>query len=166
MKEMLVLTIAGTAVVMDIASMRISNGWILCSLLTGFLYSISGKDLCFREFILGALIPAAVLGGLFLFRMLGAGDIKLFCTLGGIMGPESVWRCMGVSFFIGAVISLLLLILYGNPAERFRYLESYIRDYLRTGIRKPYYRKGSALENFHFTVPIFMSAMLYAGGIY
>lgn len=166
MKEILVLTIAGTAVVMDIASMRISNGWILCSLLTGFLYSLSGKGPCFGEFALGALIPAAALGGLFVFRMLGAGDIKLFCTLGGIMGPETIWRCMGVSFLMGAAISLPLLILYGNSAERLRYLQSYIRDYQRTGIRKPYYRTGSALENFHFTVPIFMSVMLYAGGIY
>ncbi|WP_459780393.1 prepilin peptidase [Blautia glucerasea] len=95
------LTIAGTAVVMDISSMRISNGWILCSLLTGFLYSISGKGPCFREFAFGTLIPAAVLGGLCWFRMLGAGDIKLICSLGGIMGPEPVWRCMGISFFIG-----------------------------------------------------------------
>lgn len=160
------LTIAGTAVVMDIVSMRISNGWILCSLLCGFLYSISGKGPCFREFVFGTLIPAAVLGGLCWFRMLGAGDIKLLCSLGGIIGPESVWRCMGVSFFIGAVFSLLFLVLYGNPAERLWYLKSYIREYLRTGVRKPYYRKGSALENFHFTVPIFMSVMLYAGGIY
>lgn len=82
------------------------------------------------------------------------------------MGPETIWRCMGVSFLMGAAISLPLLILYGNPAERLRYLQSYIRDYQRTGIRKPYYRTGSALENFHFTVPIFMSVMLYAGGIY
>ena len=32
---------------------------------------------------------------------------------------------------------------------------------------RPYYRKGMKHpENFHFTVPIFLSALLYAGGVY
>ena len=71
-----------------------------------------------------------------------------------------------ISFLAGAVISLAILIFCGNPAERLRYLTSYLEDYLRTGIRKPYYHRGFALENFHFTIPVFMSVMLYAGGIY
>ena len=29
-----------------------------------------------------------------------------------------------------------------------------------------YYKSGMPLENFHFTVPIFLSALLYAGGAY
>lgn len=162
----LALTIAGAAVVMDIVCMRISNGWILCSLLAGFLHCISSGRSVFWEFIPGVLIPVVVLGWLFAFRMLGPGDIKLFCALGGVMGPDGIWRCMGFSFLSGALISLAILIFCGNPAERFRYLTGYVGDFIRTGIRNPYYRKGFAPENFHFTVPIFMSVMLYAGGMY
>ena len=36
----------------------------------------------------------------------------------------------------------------------------------KTGKREPYYKSGMPLENFHFTVPIFLSALLYAGGAY
>lgn len=86
--------------------------------------------------------------------MLGPGDIKLFCALGGIMGVHDIWRCIEFSFLAGAVISLAILIFCGNPAERLRYLTSYLEDYLRTGIRKPYYHRGFALENFHFTIPV------------
>ena len=37
-----------------------------------------------------------------------------------------------------------------------------------TGEIRPYYSKGDVgfPENFHFTVPIFLSAVLYAGGVY
>lgn len=160
------LTIAGVAVVMDLSSMRISNGWIVCSLLAGFLYSFFGKDGSVLGFFWGALLPAAVLGWLFAFRMLGPGDIKLFCALGGVMGPGAVWRCMILSFLAGALLSLAILTFLGDPAERLRYLTAYLRELRRTGIRKPYYKKGFALENFHFTVPVFMSVMLYAGGMY
>ena len=138
---MLVLTIAGVGVVMDISSMRISNGWILCSLLTGFLFCFSRNGNGPYEFFLGVTIPAAALGWLFVFRMLGPGDIKLFCALGGIMGVHDIWRCIEFSFLAGAVISLAILIFCGNPAERLRYLTSYLEDYLRTGIRKPYYHR-------------------------
>ena len=93
---MLVLTIAGVGVVMDISSMRISNGWILCSLLTGFLFCFSRNGNGPYEFFLGVTIPAAALGWLFVFRMLGPGDIKLFCALGGIMGAHDIWRCIEI----------------------------------------------------------------------
>lgn len=165
-KGILALTIAGAAVAMDIVCMRISNGWILFSLMTGFFYSLCGNGGGLYGFLTGLLIPAAVLGWLFLFRMLGPGDIKLFCVLGGVMGPESIWHCMGIAFFVGALLSLAVLVSCGNLAERFRYLADYLEDFMRTGIRKPYYKKGFALENIHFTVPIFMSVMLYAGGLY
>lgn len=165
-KGILVLTIAGVAVVMDIAYMRISNGWILCSLLAGFFHCFSDNGISFGGFVSGVLIPLIVLGWMFLFRMLGPGDIKLFSVLGGVMGPDAIWRCMGFSFLWGALISLGLLIFYEDPAERLRYLTGYLGEFMRTGIRKSYYRKGFVLENFHFTVPIFMSVMLYAGGLY
>lgn len=151
---------------MDISRMRISNGWIICSLLAGFLYSFCENGSGIMSFMLGVLLPGAVLGWLFAFRMLGPGDIKLFCALGGVMGPDAVWRCMVFSFLAGAAISLAILLFCGDPAGRMRYFITYLGDYLRTGIRKPYYKKGFALENFHFTVPIFMSVMLYAGGMY
>lgn len=165
-KGILALTIAGAAVAMDIVCMRISNGWILFSLMTGFFYSLCGNGGGLYGFLTGLLIPAAVLGWLFLFRMLGPGDIKLFCVLGGVMGPESIWHCMGIAFLVGALLSLAVLVSCGNLADRFRYLADYLEDFMRTGIRKPYYKKGFALENIHFTVPIFMSVMLYAGGLY
>lgn len=152
---------------MDLIQMQIKNSWILCSLFMGF-------TLCFFEkgtrgipaFVLGMIIPAVLLGWLYYFRMIGAGDIKLLCALGGIMGPKSSLECIWFSFLAGACISLAVLVFCNDSEERIAYLIRYLKDYAKTGMKKPYYTKGEAAENIHFSVPIFMSVMLYAGGIY
>ena len=77
-------------------------------------------------YLAGAVLPLALLGWLFRFRMLGSGDIKLFCRLGGIMGPEAVLYCIGFSFLTGAAISLALLISCGGFTERISYFLEYL----------------------------------------
>ena len=167
MGSILLLMIAGTAVLMDLYQMRIKNSWIIFSFLLGFINEFCiGEEKYLLFFICGAFVPLVLLGWLFYFRMLGSGDIKLFCVLGTVMGPYRVLWCIWYAFLIGAVLSLAVLMLCGNFRQRFRYLTGYLEEYLRTGRPEPYYQKGNTLENIHFTVPIFMSVMLYAGGIY
>lgn len=161
------LMVAGTAVIMDLRTARVENGWILFSLAAAFVWHVWQEGMAgVFVFFTGALLPVLILGVLFCFRMLGPGDIKLFCALGGVMGPEAIGKCIFSSFFLGAVISLAILIFCGSFISRIQYLIRYFQDFLRTGEVRPYYRKGMALENFHFTVPVFMSVMLYAGGVY
>lgn len=163
----LLLMIAGVSVIMDLCRMKVANGWILFSLFSGFLMCFFQEGIRgIGEFAAGAVFPVLILGVLFYFRMIGAGDIKLFCALGGIMGITDVFRCMLVSLFLGAGISLLILIFYGGICCRIRYFIRYFYDLMMTGNLKPYVKKGQSLENFHFTIPIFMSVMLYAGGVY
>lgn len=161
------LMIAGTAVVMDLRTARVENGWILFSLAVSLLWRVLQEGIFgVSAFLTGTLLPVLVLGVLFYFRMLGPGDIKLFCALGGVMGPEAIGKCILSSFFLGAVISLAILIFCGSFKSRIQYLIRYFQNYFRTGEAGPYYRKGMVLENIHFTVPVFMSVMLYAGGVY
>ncbi len=161
------VAIAGTAAVMDLRSMQVDNGWILFSLLTGMTVQVMKHGMAgMGVFLSGAAFPFLLLAVLFCFRMLGPGDIKLFCALGGIMGIHDIGKCILVSFLLGGIISLAILISAGVFCRRIRFLISYFQDYFHTGIVKPYYRKGMALENFHFTVPVFLSVLLYAGGVY
>lgn len=166
-RQMLLLTIAGIAVLMDLYEMRIKNSWIICSFIAGLIYSIwSGNRHGVVQFVLGTAVPIVLLGWLFYFRMLGTGDIKLFCVLGGLMGPYHILWCMWYAVLAGAVLSLAILFFCGGFHQRFHYLEQYIRQLIETGKQSPYYRTGIAFENIHFTIPIFMSVMLYTGGIY
>ena len=159
--------VAGVSVVMDIREARIDNGWIFFSICMGGILQIlqGGADKLF-PFAAGTILPFVFLGILFYFRMLGPGDIKLFCALGGVMGIRDIVWCIAVSFLFGAVISVAILIFCGDIRQRFQYFFLYFQDFLHTGKVKPYYRKGMALENFHFTVPVFLSVVLYAGGVY
>lgn len=118
------------------------------------------------SWICGLLVPILILGILFIFRMLGAGDIKLLSVIGSMIGPTKILNCISYSFLIGAVISAALMISSGIVCQRILYLLHYISVYFKTGKREPYYKSGMPLENFHFTVPIFLSALLYAGGVY
>ena len=165
--RILLLTITGVAVLMDLYQMKIKNSWILFSMLIGFVYDLwRGGWNGTAFFISGTGIPLVVLGWLFYFRMLGSGDIKLFCVLGGIMGPVHILWCIWYAFLTGGLLSLAILILCGGFSQRIQYLFKYMKTYIRTGERKAYYRNGTAWENIHFTVPVFMSVMLYAGGMY
>lgn len=159
--------IAGTAVVMDLKNMRVDNGWIIFSLCMGLILRLfkEGAD-ALPSFAAGAILPVLLLGILFYFHMLGPGDIKVFCALGGALGVRNIICCIAVSFLTGAVISLAILIFCGGFRQRIQYFCRYFQEYLHTGIVKPYYQKKEAYENIHFTVPIFLSVLLYTGGVY
>ena len=117
-------------------------------------------------YVLGILVPFFLLLPLFYFRMLGAGDIKLFCVLGSVLGYETIVKIMVCSFFLGALLSLAFLISCGNLKERCLYFFHYLYRYGKTRNPVPYIKRGRRAENFHFTVPILLGVMLYAGGFY
>lgn len=159
--------VAGTAMLMDFRSAKVDNGWILFSMFLGLMICIREKGIagiCF--FITGSVLPLLLII-LFVFGMLGAGDIKLFCAIGGVMGTGAVFWCILVSFLLGAVFSLMFLISTRSFCERIQYFIDYLEKIRRNGKIVPYRRKTIlAPENFHFTVPVFLSVVLYAGGIY
>lgn len=159
---------AAVAMVMDLRTSRVDNGWIVFCICTGLAAQIlSGGIRGFLGAVWGIILPLLFLGGLFVFRMLGPGDIKLFCALGCMLGGVSIGKCILVSLFIGAGISLAILISVGELRQRFHYFAQYFSEYRSSGQKRSYYNKDiNALENFHFTVPVFLSVMLYAGGVY
>ncbi|MDD5803712.1 prepilin peptidase [Blautia sp. HCP3S3_H10_1] len=159
--------VAGCAVLMDLQREKVDNGWLLfCTLLSLFTQLWERDAGNFITWICGLLFPVLLLGVLFVFRMLGAGDIKLLSVIGSLIGPVKILKCISYSFLIGAVISAAIMISNGIICQRILYFLHYIHAYFETGKREPYYKCGMPLENFHFTVPIFFSALLYAGGVY
>ena len=158
---------AGCAALMDIQRAKVDNGWLLFCVLVSLFTRIWKMDVSsLGTWICGLLVPILILGILFIFRMLGAGDIKLLSVIGSMIGPTKILNCISYSFLIGAVISAALMISSGIVCQRILYLLHYISAYFKTGKREPYYKSGMPLENFHFTGPIFFSALLYAGGVY
>ena len=154
--------------VSDLREYQIPNdlilaGWLAALVCRLYIQGIYGMGAGICCIVAGILVLLPVYG----VHGMGAGDIKLLCALGGIMGPRTVAECIFYSLLAGAGISMAILISTGGIRRRFLYLYQYMNEFYCTGEIRPYYRKGMSFpENFHFTVPIFLSAVLYAGGVY
>ena len=166
-QEILLLTISGTAVLMDFLWERVSNALILLSLTSGFVFwTLSHGSAGILYFLPGFLLPIFCFLPLFHFRMIGGGDVKLLSVLGGILGYPKVLGLLLFSFRTGGILSIAFLISTGSLKERISYFFNYFYEYSKTGIEKNYRKKGMEAENFHFTVPIFTGIILFIGGYY
>lgn len=99
------------AAVMDLRGWRVSNVYLALFGAAAFLYEFvfyGGSGLSDR--LIAAAIPLLILWFFFYFRRIGAGDIKLLCTLGLWMGVKDIIYCMLYSFAAGAVVSLFILL--------------------------------------------------------
>ena len=160
-----VMTAAAAA--MDLRSGKVPNLWFLLTLLGGIVLRFISKEGFRSQTAAGILLPLVLLFPLFYLQMLGAGDIKLFCALGCVLGMK-ILPCMVFSFLIGGVFSAVVLLLHrGLLRERLLYLQTYVRA-VKKGIRPPAYRQGGTdrPENFPFTAAILGSVLLYFGGVY
>ena len=118
---------AGCAALMDIQRAKVDNGWLLFCVLVSLFTRIWKMDVSsLGSWICGLLVPILILGILFIFRMLGAGDIKLLSVIGSMIGPTKILNCISYSFLIGAVISAALMISSGIVCQRILYLLHYI----------------------------------------
>ena len=165
-RGMIALFGALIAVCTDTADGKIRNGLILLLYAAGIgLQAFGGPMTGGEGFLPGAALPLLLLVPLFHFRMIGGGDVKLLSALGGILGLSSFLVCFVCSLLLGAAFSFLLLMWDGGFCERFGYFRSYLSGAARSGAVRPYLREGRRPENIHFSVPVLMGVMLYAGGL-
>ena len=159
----LLLVYSFLAMMFDLTTNRIPNYLIAVELVGGLalqLYIFGPVGIL--SFLGGIVVPFALSYALFLFRMIGAGDIKLFMALGSVAGfPRNV-RIMLWSVICGGIISVCIMWRRTGFIPRLSYLVSYVRDFIRTGVRKPYRKEGRSDENFHFTVAIFAAVLVLA----
>ena len=128
------VVISAMAVWMDLREEAVDNSWVLFFDYGRFFTTALEKGpKGMIIFLTGAAVPLILLGILFIFRMLGAGDVKILCALGGIMGPRTVTECIVYSLLAGAGISLAILISTGGIRQRILYLYQYMNEFYCTG---------------------------------
>ena len=151
---------------MDLKKKKIANQWILFSMAAGYMIRLyAGGIKILPDAAGGMILPVLLLGWLFVFRMLGAGDIKTLSALGVCLGVRKILKCMIWSFLAGGVISLVLVLTRCSLPERLRYMGNYIRTVVHTGRIQPYSCKGeNHPENFSFMVPVFLAVILTVAG--
>lgn len=164
---LLLLHLAGAAVFFDILYQKIPNGLIFTGLSLGFVYQICHLGLPgVLLFIAGAVLPVILLGSLYYFRMMGAGDIKLLCVAGSFLGPVTGFLCILYTFLIGGILSAVLLLKRQNLIRRIVYFQNYIFEYLQTKQWSPYMDRTDRDSHLCFSIPVFLSLLCHMGGVY
>lgn len=115
-------------------------------------------------FLVGTIFALVLPGGLFYFRMIGAGDVKLLAVLGGFLGIRDYCVFFMTALFFGGIFALGLMISRGNLVNRFQYFTAYLTSFLKTGDWRPYRQKDGKDGEFPFTIPIVLSILCYVGG--
>lgn len=156
------LAIALPAMACDLRSARIPNGMLLGSAVLAFALQL--RIGAAGTALLGAAVPLMLLMPLFYFRMMGAGDIKLFAVLGMLYGVGRGLLLIFITLYFAAIFSLGIVLARQNLAERFAYLYHYLCDYFVTREKRPYRRAFSPESELHLTVPVLM-AVITLGGI-
>jgi prepilin peptidase CpaA len=158
--------IAVAAVLFDLKSGKIPNGLIFTGLLWGAAYQLITRGIMGGILFLGgAALPVLLLGILYYFRMMGAGDIKLFCVTGGFLGPAACLSCMAAAILIGGVISLAIMLYHRNLGQRLLFFSDYIYHYSKEKQWSSYLEKTSSADRFYFSVPILLGILSYLGGL-
>ncbi len=152
---------------MDVQTNKISNRLIGAGLFLGFIrnlfeYGWEGS-ICF---LIQISLPVLVFYLLFLMRVLGAGDIKLFSVISCCIGIENSIKIIFFSFIIAAVLSYIVLIRNKNLYSRLNYFFCYIRTALLTKSIEKYDYLSDGKQNFiHFSIAVLIGFLMYLEGI-
>ena len=145
------------AVWTDCISYKVKNSVIVAGIIIGIVFRILEYGIWgLAVWMLGAIIPILSLWLLFRYRMLGAGDIKLFSIVGGVYGPSIIINTMILAFLAGGVLSVIRLLQTGGFINRLQYLAGFISNQSRERTFTKYYqseRDGRA-PVIHFTIAI------------
>lgn len=159
--ELILLIIA--AVISDVKTYKIKNMIIIISIMAGFITSLAIGGLpSLAGSIMAALLPILLLAILFALRMLGAGDIKLFCAIGAIAGVKFILYAMAYSFISGGIFAIIIMLLNKNFRKRWTHLLTYLKICLLTRSLHPYsdFTNKSDGSIFHFSYAIACGALI------
>lgn len=154
-----------TAVLSDLGTGRIPNGIIAAGLLLGIACQVMrGGFLGAVIFLGGAALPLVLFGPFYYFRMIGAGDVKLLCAIGGFLGPAACFSCIVAAVFFGGAISLCIMLYSHSFWERMLGFFRFMQQYSETGQWTPYLEQTSGKDRFCFSVPVLLGILYCLGG--
>jgi prepilin peptidase CpaA len=148
---------------MDFTTGKVKNIWILIGLIVGILLQIVVEKKSIIEICAGAIVPFLILIGVFAIGGIGAGDVKLFSVIGVFIGVKGVFYCIIVSLVLGAIFSLGKILIHRKSFNYFHNFCQYLSSFYQTK-KIQLYQKEKA-NTIHFTLPIFISVVIYMGGV-
>lgn len=168
---MMITCLLALMVYFDIRFSRIKNKWIILLFLTALFLKWQkegGNGILYGG--LQFLTVFMILLPVFACRVLGAADVKIFLALSVYLPFWELCLFMICSLVLGGLFGLILLIFPKKYKSSFFF--SMIRVKNDTTRQVPsvqgnHFIPGLTFHYIHFTIPIFISFLLYAyGGVY
>lgn len=99
------------AFVMDVRHYKLPNWLTAGGMLVGILYHLisNGIDGLLFSF-LGLFVAGGIFLVLYIFKAIGAGDVKLFAAIGSLVGIQMVLYMMMYSIIFGGLIGIIILL--------------------------------------------------------
>ena len=164
---LLLLCLAALA---DLKTDRIPNGLVILGIMLGVSDNLWHR-LDLLQPAVSMFLAFVIMYPLFKIGALGAGDVKVFVMIGSFVEAKEFIVILVSAFVIGAVFSLIKLLIEHNGRERIYYFLSYVSEVARARKWKIYgeymvqdyqlYRRNKI----HFTVPILFGVGLRMGGL-
>lgn len=164
-----------TAVIQDIRSGRVSNKLVLFGLLVGLFSKVWEYDARgIYLFLRNISVPVILFYLLFLMHVLGAGDIKLFSMIGGILTIQELFLCVCYSVAAGGILSLLFIIADKHRRVKLKCAWNYLYSVCRYQKVMPYEppegipesKMAFSLAIFLGWVLIYMIPLIKSGGLF
>lgn len=128
LKFIIVIFALAIGLYQDIKHRKIKNSLTGFTLLIGLILSVLGGLDTLIDSFLGIIIPFSILIIFYFLKMLGAGDVKLFCALGSVMGKTWAINCMIASILSGGILALGIMIFNRNFLNRMKHLLTYLKN--------------------------------------
>lgn len=144
-------------VISDLRVSKIRNVYAAAAIVAGTMIStiLNGTE-GLTESAVGIMLPVLLLGFFFYAKLVGAGDIKLFCGIGALFGGEFVLFAMAYSFFLCGIFAFLTLLIKGEIVGIFNSFSQEIKECIFT-------QSISVFENKKARTIIRMSPAIAAG---
>ena len=124
----------------DLACRRIPNALCLMALVSGFMWSFwMGGAMGFLNGFLGCITGFAIMFVLYLFGMMGGGDVKIIAALSAFLTPVTSVHLIVLTFISGGVLALLTLF-YAGEIRQLILLAGGLKNMkiIGTGLKMPY----------------------------
>jgi prepilin peptidase CpaA len=117
------------AVINDLHNYKVRNEITFTFAVVGIVYNaLALNSQLLYSSLLGMLLPFILLLPLYVLKMLGAGDIKLFCSMGALIGGTDILFAIAYSFLAGGFVVLMLMVIRKNFRSSIRYFYNYIKS--------------------------------------
>ena len=130
--EVILICLVAQAAVTDLAMRKIPNVLILSGLLLALiLHLLAGQPWApVTQWLAGCLAGFFLFLPLYLLRGMAAGDVKLMAMVGAFGGPLAALQIAALSYLIGGVLALLLLLCSGRWRDSWRNLKQICKPML------------------------------------